>query len=142
MLLSLDSCRFLDRLKNKNKPSPTNARPATPPTTPPTIAPTGVFPEDLLSVESVGVVLGVEVPDLSVGDVVADCVVFENVEEVDGFAGSTEDTSLQTSLLPGPPSTHLFVQNLTTAMSPFCPPTQWNSVLVDTPLLLASRDAF
>lgn len=62
--------------------------------------------------------------------------------EVEVVDESPEEASLQTSLLPGPPSTHLFVQNLTTSMSPLFPPTQWKSVLVDTPLLFGSKDAF
>lgn len=83
-----------------------------------------------------------------------DCVAVENVvllvcerlevevvEVVDELVAPVE-SSLQKSLLPGPPSMHLFVQNLTTDMSPLYPPSQWKSVLVDTPLLLASKDAF
>lgn len=134
-------------MKNKNKTSPINARPATPPTTPPAIAPTGVFPEDSLSAKGV-----VEVPYMSLDDTVVDCVVVENVaqlvfekvgvETVDELVGSTEEASLQKSLMPGPPSMHLFVQNLMATLSLLYPPTQWKSALVDTPSLLGSRDAF
>lgn len=130
VFLSSEFGRCRNFLKNKNKPNPINARPATPPTTPPAIAPTGVFPEDLLSVEGVEV----EVSNMLTDDAVVDRVivediiplVFKNVEVVvvDGFVGSTEETWLQKSLLPAPPSTHLFLQNLMTTMSPLDPPTQ------------------
>lgn len=143
MFSSSDFCALRDFLAKKKKPSPINARPTTPPTTPPAIAPTRT---DSFFTEVR------EVPDESVDDAVVDCAVVEiavplvcerlEVETVDELAVPTEEASLQTSLLPGPPSMHLFVQNLTTDMSPLYPPSQWKSVLVDTPLLLASKDAF
>lgn len=81
-----------------------------------------------------------------------DCVAVENVvplvcerlevEVVDELVAPAEEASLQKSLLPGPPSMHLFVQKLITDMSPLYPPSQWKSVLLATPLLLGSKDAF
>jgi hypothetical protein len=122
-------------LKNKNRPNPINARPATPPTTPPTIAPTGVFPEESLSL--------VEAPDVSVDDAVVDDEIVENVvlvicvrvdvdrvdvdradvDRADELIGPI-DALLQKSLLPGPPSMHPFVQKLITVISPLYPPSQ------------------
>lgn len=146
MLWSSDLCRCRDLLKNKNRPNPTSARPAAPPTTPPAIAPTGVFPDDLLSVEDVGFVLVAEALDKSADDAVVDRVAVEDVvlvvrEEV-GVEAVDEEASSQKSLLPGPPSAHVFAQNLMTTMLPLYPPTQWKSVLVAIPLLVGSRDAF
>lgn len=71
MFSSGDFCACRDLLRNRNKPSPINARPTTPPTTPPAIAPTGT---DSFSTE-----VKVEVADVSVDDAVVDCVVVENV---------------------------------------------------------------
>lgn len=122
MFLSSGFCACRDLLAKKKKPSPINARPTTPPTTPPAIAPTRT---DSFSTEVKG-----EVPD----GAAVDCVVVEKVvplvcerleaEVVDELVAPTEEASLQESLLPGPPSMHLFVQNLTTDMSPLYPPSQ------------------
>lgn len=133
---------------NKNRPKPNNARPAAPPTTPPTIAPTGVFPEELLSGEGVGVVPVAEVADevvvaravVVVMVVVCDAV---GVEAMGEFVDLIEEeTWRQKSLVPPPPFIHLLSQNLMTTMSPLSPPRQWKSVSDETPLSLASKDAF
>lgn len=136
-------CRCRDLLKSKNTPKNNTARPATPPITPPTIAPTGVLLELLLCTEDSGVAVvadGIAVDRVAVDE----CVVNEvGVTVAVAYDEELEDERIwQESFLPGPPSIHPLLQNLTTLMSPLSPPIQWKSVLEVTLWLLGSRAAF